>query len=233
MSQDEAKRTVGIQAAQLVQHGMTVGLGSGSTVVHFLEALGERIQSDGLEIRGVATSSRTEDVAIRLGIPLVPLTPRSAPDLTIDGADELTPSLSLIKGGGGALLREKLVAQASREVLIIADSTKKVDLLGAFPLPIAVVPFAVPLLIDILQREFGVGAQWRLNHHDVPLLSDDGLAILDLPLGVIRHPEQMELHLRALPGVVEVGLFVGIATRALLAHEDGSIEEIHRTCAVD
>lgn len=226
-NRDAAKRAVGEAAARLIHDGMTVGLGTGTTAAFFYEALATRIQEEGLRVAGVATSGRAEDAAIRLGIPLVPLTPRSTPDITIDGADELNDSLQLIKGGGGALLREKLVAQASKEMVVIADSSKRVPYLGNFPLPLAVVPFAVPMVIETLAREFEVTAKWRENHHGVPMLSDDGLAILDLPFGVIRHPALMEERLRHLSGVVEVGLFIGIATRALLAQEDGSIQVLY------
>jgi ribose 5-phosphate isomerase A len=225
-SRDMAKRAVGEAAARLIHDGMTVGLGTGTTAAFFHEALAARIKTEGLRIMGVATSGRAEDAAIRLGIPLVPLTPRSTPDITIDGADELNDSLQLIKGGGGALLREKLVAMASKELVVIADSSKRVPYLGGFPLPIVAVPFAVPMLIDTLSRDFEVTATWRENHHGVPMLSDDGLAVLDLPFGVIRHPALMEERLRHLPGVVEVGLFIGIATRALLARDDGTVQEL-------
>jgi ribose 5-phosphate isomerase A len=206
---------------------MTVGLGTGTTAAFFHEALAARIRDEGLKVIGVATSGRAEDAAIRLGIPLAPLTPQSLPDLTIDGADELTDSLQLIKGGGGALLREKLVARASGEMVVIADASKRVSHLGAFPLPIVAVPFAVPTLLETLRREFEVAATWRTDHRGIPLLSDDGLAVLDLPFGIIRHPALLEERLRHVPGVVEIGLFLGIATRALLAHDDGSVEEFH------
>ena len=224
-SQDAGKRAAGEAAAKLVQSGMTVGLGTASTVAFFLDALGRRVKTGRLKIQGVCTSRATEEIAARLGIPTAALTPESRPDLTVDGADEIDGNLFLIKGGGGALLREKLVALHSAEMVVIADASKRVETLGAFPLPLAVVPFAVPVLLDTLRREFEVDARWRLAPGGLPLLSDDGLAILDLPFGIIRHPALLEQRLRHLPGVVEVGLFINIATRALIGHPDGRIEE--------
>ena len=228
MSQDAGKRAAGEAAALLVEDGMTVGLGTASTVAFFLNALGERVRTEKLKIRGVCTSTATEAIAARLGIPTVSLTPESAPDLTVDGADEIDDNLFLIKGGGGALLREKLVARASAEMVVIADASKRVETLGAFPLPLAVVPFAVPVLLDTLRREFEVDARWRVSKDGLPLLSDDGLAILDLPFGIIRRPALLEERLRHLPGVVEIGLFINLASRALIGHPDGRVEEIRR-----
>ena len=226
--QDAGKRAAGEAAALLVEDGMIVGLGTASTFAFFLDALSRRVKTEGLRVRGVPTSLASEREAARLGIPTVPLTPETAPDLTVDGADELDDNLFLIKGGGGALLREKLVARASAEMVVIADASKRVETLGAFPLPLAAVPFAVPLLLDALRREFEVDARWRLAPDGQPFLSDDGLAILDLPFGIIRRPALLEQRLRNLPGVVEVGLFVNLATRVLIGHHDGRVEELVR-----
>ena len=226
--QDAGKRAAGEAAALLVEDGMTVGLGTASTFGFFLDALGRRVQAEGLKIRGVCTSGATENLAARWGIPTVPLTPESAPDLTVDGADELDDNLFLIKGGGGALLREKLVARASAEMVVIADASKRVETLGAFPLPLAAVPFAVPLLLDTLHREFEVDARWRQAKDGSPYLSDDGLAILDLPFGIIRRPALLEQRLRNLPGVVDVGLFINLAARAFVGDPDGRVEELTR-----
>ena len=182
------KQAVGEVAAKLVHDGMIVGIGTGSTVAFFIEALGRRVQTEGLKIHGIPTSEVTVAHATRLGIPLVPLTPQTRPDLTIDGADEANPKLDLIKGAGGALLREKLVAAASAEFVVIADSSKRVAQLGAFPLPLAVVPFAVANLTVQLKEEFEVTPRLRLLANGEPYITDDGLHILDLPLSASSAP---------------------------------------------
>jgi ribose 5-phosphate isomerase A len=220
------KQAVGEVAAQLVQSGMLVGMGTGSTVAYFIEALGRRIQTEGLKIRGIPTSEATVAHATRLGIPLVPLTPQTRPDLTIDGADEANPRLDLIKGGGGALLREKLVAAAASEFVVIADTSKCVAHLGAFPLPIAVVPFATQNLIAELTEEFEVVPRLRLRTDGTPFVSDDGLYILDLPFGLIKRPAILDKCLKILPGVVETGIFIGLAKRMLVGHPDGRVEAV-------
>ena len=220
------KQAAGEVAAQRVQSGMIVGIGTGSTVAYFIEALGRRIQTEGLKIRAIPTSEATVAHATRLGIPLVSLTPQTRPDLTIDGADEANPRLDLIKGGGGALLREKLVAAAAAEFIVIADASKRVEHLGAFPLPLAVVPFAVPNLIAQLSEEFEVLPQLRLRADGSPFVSDDGLHILDLPFGLIKRPAILDKRLKILTGVVETGIFVGLAKRLILGHPDGRVEAI-------
>jgi len=224
MAEDLAKRAAGEAAALWVHSGMTVGIGTGSTTAYFIEALARRIQEKGLHIQGVPTSEATAAHATRLGIPLVPLTPRTRPDLTVDGADEANPALDLIKGGGGALVREKLVAAASTHVLIIADASKRVKTLGAFPLPLAVVPYAAENLIGVLQEEFEVQASVRRRADGVPFLSDDGLAILDLAFGVVQRPAILDKRLKILPGVVETGIFVNLATQLLCGYPDGKVE---------
>lgn len=225
-SQAAGKLAAGRAAAARVHDGQTLGLGTGSTVVFFLDALGERIAREGLRLRGVATSDATARRARELGVEIVALTPHTRPDLTVDGADEVSPKLDLIKGAGGALVREKLVAQASRDVLIIADSSKAVATLGAFPLSVAVVPFAAADLIARLRAEFEVDAVLRVVNDGAPLVTDDGLNILDLPFQVIRRPALLEKRLKILTGVVESGLFVGIAKTVLLGHPDGHVEEL-------
>lgn len=221
------KQAAGEVAAKLVHDGMIVGIGTGSTVAFFIEALGRRIQTEGLKIRGIPTSEATVAHALRLGIPLVPLTPQTRPDLTIDGADEANPKLDLIKGGGGALLREKLVAAASTEMIVIADSSKRVAHLGAFPLPIAVVPFAAPNLVSQLKEEFEVTPRLRLLADGEPFVSDDGLYILDLPFGIIQRPAILDKRLKILSGIVETGIFIGLAKRLLLGHPDGHVEAVY------
>ena len=225
MAPDLAKRAAGEAAAKRVHDGMTVGLGTGSTTVFFIEALARRIQTEGLTICGIPTSEATAAHATRLGILLVALTPETRPDLTVDGADEANAALDLIKGGGGALVREKLVAAASKQVLIIADASKRVSTLGAFPLPIAVVPFAAENLIGILRTEFEVDARHRRHADGCPVVTDDGLAILDLPFGIIKRPAILDKRLKILPGIVETGLFINFATCLICGYPDGHVAE--------
>lgn len=221
------KQAAGGVAAGLVRDGMVVGIGTGSTVAYFIDALAQRIQNEGLKIRGIPTSEATVAHATRLGIPLVPLTPQNRPDLTIDGADEANPKLDLIKGAGGALLREKLVAAASADFVVIADSSKKVEHLGAFPLPIAVVPFATATVVAQLKDEFEVTPRLRLLADGEPYITDDGLYILDLPFGLIKRPAILDKRLKVITGVVETGIFIGLAKRLLLGHPDGRVENIY------
>ena len=221
------KQAAGEVAAGLVRDGMVVGIGTGSTVAFFIDALAQRIQTEGLKIRGIPTSEVTVAHATRLGIPLVPLTPQTRPDLTIDGADEANPRLDLIKGAGGALLREKLVAAASADFVVIADSSKRVEHLGAFPLPIAVVPFAVATIVAQLKDEFEVTPRLRLLADGEPYITDDGLYILDLPFGLIKRPAILDKRLKVITGVVETGIFIGLAKRLLLGHPDGRVENIY------
>jgi ribose 5-phosphate isomerase A len=225
MANENGKRAAGEYAARLVTPGMTVGLGTGSTAECFHEALAARVR-DGLEIRAVATSEATARRARSLGIPVVDFGPETAPDLTVDGADEIGPNLSLIKGGGGALVREKLVAAASKRMVVIADASKRVAALGAFPLPVAVVPFAVPRLVAQLRADFEVPVSLRVTAAGEPLVTDDHLHLLDLHFDVIPRPALLEKRLKHYVGVVDSGLFVGIAAQALLGHDDGAVTEL-------
>lgn len=220
----EAKEAAARKAVERVQDGMTLGLGSGSTATFAIRAIGERVHQDGLRVRGVATSGRSRELAETLGIPLADLSDVEAIDLTIDGADEVDPALHLIKGGGGALLREKLVAIASRALCIICDEGKLKPMLGAFPLPVAVVPFGWKQTQARLER-FGGSATLRMDTGGAPFVTDDGLYILDLNLGRIPDPAALEREIKAVVGVVDVGLFVGLATRVIIGHADGHTEE--------
>jgi ribose 5-phosphate isomerase A len=204
---------------------MTVGLGTGSTARFFIEALAQRIINERLTLICVATSAATEVLAQSLGVSTVPLTPETHPDITVDGADEVNPMLDLIKGAGGALVREKLVAQASAELVIVADASKKVATLGAFVLPIAVVPFAATELCDALRRDFEVAARVRQNQNaTTPFVTDDGLWIIDLPFERIARPAILEKRLKMYSGVVESGLFIGLARRVYYGSPDGRVE---------
>lgn len=199
------------RALDFVRDGMTVGLGTGSTASLFVRALGER-RLPGL--RGVATSEATAALAREVGIPLVDLNDVATIDVTVDGADEIAPGLELIKGGGGALLREKLVARASREYVIIADASKEVAQLGRFPLPVEVIPFSW----RHVERELAAMGLEPRRRGD--LSTDQGNMILDLHFGMIPNPGWLAATLKAMPGVVEHGLFLGMATVAIVAQGD-------------
>ena len=221
---DALKQQAALAALEKVEGGMRLGLGSGSTAAFFVKGLGERVRG-GLDVVGVPTSERTAALARAEGIRLTTLDETPALDLTIDGADELDHSLRLIKGGGGALLREKIVAVASRRMIVIADGSKLVDDLGAFPLPIEVNLFglgATRAAIEAVAYRFGQPAtlKRRLAADGSPFVTDGGHAIIDASFGLIRDPEGLGLALAAIPGVVEHGLFIGIASSAAVATAD-------------
>jgi len=202
---------------------MRLGLGSGSTAKHFVDLVGAKVKA-GLNLRCVATSAATEAQAENLAIPLATLDELPELDLTVDGADEIDPKLTLIKGGGGALLREKIVAAASRRLVVIADASKRVARLGAFPLPVEVVPFGLAATRRHLERtlaELGLGGRVGLRGGDSPFITDGGHYILDCALGAIPEPERLALALSIIPGVVEHGLFIGYARAAIIAGPEG------------
>jgi ribose 5-phosphate isomerase A len=228
MSQHALKRAAGERAAALVEDGMRLGLGSGSTAEQFVSALGLRVKQ-GLRVVGVPTSERTRDQAERERVPLTTLDETPELDLTVDGADELDDELRLVKGGGGALLREKIVAAASRRMIVIADASKRVARLGRFPLPIEVVPFGLGATRRALERAVraaGCAGELRLRTapNAEPFLTDGGHYILDARLDRIDAPERLALALATIPGVVEHGLFIGLASGAIVATESGLIE---------
>ncbi|HZH53331.1 MAG TPA: ribose-5-phosphate isomerase RpiA [Microvirga sp.] len=225
---DNLKRAAGERAAALVTDGMRVGLGTGSTAAHFVAALGQRVR-DGLDIVGVPTSEATREQAQREGIPLTTLEDTPELDLTVDGADEIDDELRLIKGGGGAHLREKIVASASRRMIVIADGSKHVGTLGRFPLPIEVVPFGLRVTetaIGKILESLGMTSDLRLRKaaNGTPFVTDGGHYILDAHLGRIEKPNVLASTLNNIPGVVEHGLFLGLATGAILATGEGLVE---------
>jgi ribose 5-phosphate isomerase A len=227
---EHLKRQAALRALDCVESGMHIGLGSGSTMAHFIMLLGERIRHDGLCIQAVPTSCAVEEQARACGISVVTLEDVSILDITIDGADEIDANLNLIKGGGGALLREKIVARASKRVIIIADDSKMVDSLGHFPLPVAIVPFGHSATIERLKELLDAldmsGSLWlRQDKEGRPFLSDDGFYIADLALKEIAMPELLDKNLTQIPGVVCHGLFLGIACGAIIA-KPGTIEII-------
>lgn len=221
MTADEQKRAAGEAAAELVEAGMTVGLGTGSTAAWFVRALAGRK----LPVRGVPTSEATAQLASSLGIELIDLDAAGVIDLTVDGADEIGPGLALIKGGGAALLREKLVWTASRRCVVIADAGKALPRLGKYPLPIEVVAFGhatTAARISSAAIANGVSAAPVLRVRDgTPVRTDGGNLIYDLPCGVIDDPAGLAAALKQLTGVVEHGLFLGLAERALIGADQG------------
>ncbi len=231
---DRAKRDAAWHAATLVESGMKVGLGTGSTAVWLVRRLGERVRDEGLDIVGVPTSARTAALAREVGIRLVTLDEAEWLDIAIDGADEFDAELNLIKGGGGALLREKIVATAADQMVVIADAAKEVGALGAFPLPVEVVPFGWQVThrhVEELLGAYEVDARKVVLRTDgaQPYRTDEGNHILDLHLGRIGDPRQLALMLNQVPGVVENGLFIDICDRVVIGHGDGQVEmrDIH------
>ncbi|HVF45176.1 MAG TPA: ribose-5-phosphate isomerase RpiA [Pyrinomonadaceae bacterium] len=222
----DAKQRAGARAAEFVEDGMTVGLGTGSTAYWLVERIGRRVR-EGLRVRCVPTSRRTEEQARSLDIPLVSFSDVQRLDLAVDGADEIGPRLALIKGGGGALLREKLVARAARRFVVIADASKRVETLGRFPLPVEVVPFAWEVTARRVAEVTDAEPSLRRDDSGEVYLTDNGNYILDCRCREIRDPESMERDLKLLTGVVECGLFVRMADLAVVATDD-SLEIIER-----
>lgn len=225
MSTDDYKRAAAEAALAHVQPGMKLGLGTGSTAALFVELLGARV-AEGLDVVGVPTSEATRELAERVGVPLTTLKDTPELDLTVDGADEVDPELRLIKGGGAALLREKIVAFASRRMIVIADAKKQVSALGAFPLPIEVVPFgkeATRRAVERAAARLGLSGKIEIRRaeDECPIVTDSGHTILDGHFGRIDRPEELAAALSAIPGVVEHGLFIGLADLVLIAGPDG------------
>ena len=215
------KERVGRAAAQLVEPGMTVGLGTGSTAAFFVDGVADR----GIEIRCVPTSEATAAMAREKGLQVVGLAAVQEIDLTVDGVDEVDPWLNAIKGGGGALMREKIVASLSREVVYIGDSSKRVRQLGAFPLPVEVSPFAAPA-IERRLAELGAVPKLRMAG-EAPFVSDEGHWIVDAAFEKIEDVSELDVLLNMTPGVVAHGLFVGLIDRMILATADG-VETLER-----
>jgi ribose 5-phosphate isomerase A len=225
MDVEAQKRAAAARAVEFVRPGMRLGLGTGSTAKHFVELIGERVRA-GLDIVAVPTSQATQADAERFGIPLTTLDEAPELDLTVDGADEIAPDLSLVKGGGGALLREKIVATASARMVVIADASKWVPVLGRFPLPIEVAPFgfaatvrAVDKAIAGIQRPGPLSRRTAKDGH--AFVTDGGHWIVDAALARIDDPVAMAQALSAIPGVIEHGLFIGLAQTGIVAGPDG------------
>jgi ribose 5-phosphate isomerase A len=217
------------RAVEFVEDGMKLGLGTGSTAAWMVRCLGERVREEGLRVIGVPTSTRTAELARQMGITVSSLDDVKWLDLTIDGADEFDGNLALIKGGGAALLQEKIVATASDQMIVIADAAKEVSQLGAFPLPVEIIPFGwqttkallEELLVgmDVMHRDVTL----RMNG-DKPLLTDEANYIVDLHLKRIGNPRQLAMVLNQIPGVVENGLFIDICDIVVIGHGDGRVQ---------
>lgn len=226
---DKAKFVAAKRAVDYVEDGMKVGLGTGSTAAWMVKCLGEMVRQDGLKITGVATSTRTAKLAEQVGVPIMTLDEAKWLDLTIDGADEYDHNLNLVKGGGGALLMEKIVATASDQMIVIADLSKQVETLGAFPMPVEVIPFGWQTTKALIEETLvnldvlGRTTSMRMNG-DTPFVTDEGNFILDLHLRRIGNPRQLSLVLNQIPGVVENGLFIDICDVVVIGNGDGSVE---------
>ncbi|WP_336276859.1 ribose-5-phosphate isomerase RpiA [Bartonella sp. CB178] len=227
MDVQQLKKMAAAKALEFVQDGMRLGIGTGSTVNEFIRLLGKRV-TDGFNVIGVATSGCSEQLCHEFGVPITTLEQVSELDLDIDGADEIGPKMTLVKGGGGALLREKIVAAASRSMLVIADETKLVKTLGGFGLPIEVSPFGVNVTrraIEKIADSLGLSGEivLRMNGKS-PFETDGGHFILDAFWEHILQPKLLSDALFSVPGVVEHGLFLGLASRAVVAMEDGRVK---------
>ena len=228
LSADRQKQAAAQKALELVKPGMKLGLGTGSTAAHFVTLLGEAVAT-GLAVVGVPTSQQTQALAIKVGVPLGSLDDLAPLDLTIDGADEIDANLRLIKGGGGALLREKIVAQSSRRMVVIADQAKLVERLGAFALPVEIVRFgagATGAAVAEALASIGQDAHITVRQNDTGgiFITDEGHAILDCACAAIAEPEMLAHALAGIAGVVEHGLFLEVATGAILGNSDGSVK---------
>jgi ribose 5-phosphate isomerase A len=222
MANDQEKEAAARASLQFVKDGQVVGLGTGSTAAHFIKLLGEKVKN-GMRVRGIPTSDRSRELAESLGIPLTTLDDCQEIAVTVDGADEVDPQLRLIKGGGGAMLREKVVASATKQLVIVADATKQVPVLGKFPLPVEVIQFAQALVAKRITA-LGAKVSVRLNGDGTPYVTDERNHILDCRFGQIADADVLARQLSEMPGVVEHGLFIGMASVVLFARGSEIVE---------
>ncbi|MGA8501932.1 MAG: ribose-5-phosphate isomerase RpiA [Candidatus Sulfotelmatobacter sp.] len=222
MANDQEKEAAARASLQFVKNGQVVGLGTGSTAAYFIELLGEQVRN-GLKIRGIPSSDRSREQAAGLGIPLTTLDECPEIDVTVDGADEVDPQLRLIKGGGGALLREKIVASATKYYVIVADATKRVPVLGKFPLPVEVIKFAQAVVRRKIEA-LGAQVELRRGADGNPYITDENNHILDCRFGQIPDADGLARRLNDMPGVVEHGLFIGMASVVLVANGSEIVE---------
>jgi ribose 5-phosphate isomerase A len=226
---EKAKKNAAIEAVKHVKDGFIVGLGSGSTAAYAIEEIGKRIKNEGLHVLGVPTSYQALLLAVKHKIPITTLEEYPTLDLTIDGADQIDEELNLIKGMGGALAREKIVASASKKLVIVADESKRVKVLGEknHPVPVEVLPFAAPIVMHKI-REIDGKPELREGTKKVgPVITDNGNVIIDAEFGLIHNPAELERKLKEFPGVVETGLFVRMANVVYIGKQSG-IEKLVR-----
>jgi ribose 5-phosphate isomerase A len=218
------KQLAAEKAVSFLEDGMAVGLGTGSTAYWAIEKIGEKVNKEGWKIKAIATSNGSEEQARRLGIPIMDFSSVKSIDITIDGADEVNPKLQLIKGGGGALLREKIVATNSKQMIVVADESKWVKTLGKFPLPVEVVLFGWERTFDKLLM-LGCEAKRRMKG-TIPYLTDNGNYIVDCAFGEIDDPPALHELVNAITGVVDNGLFIHIASKLVLGFNNGETRVI-------
>jgi ribose 5-phosphate isomerase A len=222
MANDQEKEAAARASLQFVKDGQVVGLGTGSTAAYFIKLLAEQVKN-GLRVRGIPTSVRSRELAQSLGIPLTTLDECQEIAVTVDGADEVDPQLRLIKGGGGAMLREKIVASATEKLVIVADASKQVAVLGRFPLPVEVIPFA-QMLVSKRMAALGADVSVRKGEDGTPYVTDENNHILDCKFGQIPDADGLARKLSEMPGVVEHGLFIGMASVVLFARGSEIVE---------
>jgi ribose 5-phosphate isomerase A len=222
MAHEQEKEAAAGASLQFIKDGQVVGLGTGSTAAYFIKLLAERVKN-GLRIRGIPTSVRSRELALSLGIPLTTLDECQEIAVTVDGADEVDPQLRLIKGGGGAMLREKIVASATKQLVIVGDSSKQVPVLGKFPVPVEVIPFAQVLVAKRIAA-LGADVRLRIGAEGKPFVTDESNHILDCRFGPIRDADSLARQLNDMPGLVEHGLFIGMASVALFARGSEIVE---------
>ncbi|GAA0314576.1 ribose 5-phosphate isomerase A [Oceanobacillus oncorhynchi subsp. oncorhynchi] len=218
-TQEQLKKAVGEKAATFVKDGMKIGLGSGSTVYWLVRALGERIEQEGIQIEGIPSSIQTGAWAKEFGVPLTNFAETKELDVTIDGSDEVDPDFQLIKGGGAALFREKIIAQAAEKLIIIVDESKMVDHLGAYALPVEILPFAWERTTHEIEKLDCVPVL-RLKDGE-PLVTDNGNYIVDCPFERIEDPADLDRKIQAIAGVVETGLFIDMADTVIIGSSEG------------
>ncbi len=224
IDRSQQKKNAGYRAAEYVEDGMVVGLGTGSTARYAIEKIGQRIKEENLDIVGIPTSVKTEERAKKAGIDIVELDEADKIDLTIDGADEVDPEMNLIKGGGGALLREKIIAYNTNNYIVIVDPSKMVDILGeSFDLPIEILSIWQKGISDSVE---GLGCEAQLRKDDGSVYkTDNGNNILDCDFGKIKDPEGLSQKLNSIPGVIENGLFLGVSDKIIIGNEKGFEEK--------
>ena len=222
LTKEETKKLAAVQALEYIQPNMTIGVGTGSTVYWFIQELAKKVKQ-GMLCQCVPTSLATNTLALELGIPMLALNDVAGIDVTVDGADEIDQQLNLIKGGGGALLQEKMVAAASTKLVIIADSSKYTPQLGAFPLPVEVIPYGWKQVRRRLQDSYKINTTLRMKNEE-PFITDHGHYILDAHFQQIPDPSALAVALNTIPGVVENGLFIHMAAKAIIAYPDGRVQ---------